>query len=65
MCRYDGHGAKDDFVFNSLKDYFTLLPYCPKFYFECPREAIRQVSYRGEVKIFTSTKEPKRCNRYN
>jgi uncharacterized protein YbbK (DUF523 family) len=60
MCRYDGHGAKDDFVFNSLKDYFTLLPYCPEnSIWSAPREAIRQVSIDGEVKIFTSTKEPK------
>ena len=60
MCRYDGHGAKDDFVFNSLKDYFTLLPYCPEnSIWNSPREAIRQVSIDGEVKIFTSTKEPK------
>ena len=60
MCRYDGHGAKDEFVFNSLKDYFTLLPYCPEnSIWNSPREAIRQVSIDGEVKIFTSTKEPK------
>ena len=24
MCRYDGHGAKDDFVFNSLNQFFKL-----------------------------------------
>ena len=60
MCRYDGHGAKDEFVFNSLKDYFTLLPYCPEnSIWNSPRDAIRQVSIDGEVKIFTSTKEPK------
>ena len=59
MCRYDGHGAKDDFVFNSLKEYFNILPYCPEnSIWSAPRDAIRQVSIDGEVKIFTSTKNP-------
>ncbi|MDX4064921.1 DUF523 and DUF1722 domain-containing protein [Aliarcobacter skirrowii] len=59
MCRYDGHGAKDDFVFNSLKEYFNILPYCPEnSIWSAPRDAIRQVLIDGEVKIFTSTKNP-------
>ena len=59
MCRYDGHGAKDDFVFNSLKEYFNILPYCPEnSIWSAPRDAIRQVSIDSEVKIFTSTKNP-------
>lgn len=59
MCRYDGHGAKDDFVFNNLKEYFNILPYCPEnSIWNAPRDAIRQVSIDGEVKIFTSTKNP-------
>mgnify|MGYP006888958226 CR=1 FL=1 len=35
MCRYDGHGAKDDFVFNSLNsiDHFILSHDIDKFYF--------------------------------
>ena len=60
MCRYDGHGAKDGFVFDNLKEYFELLPYCPEnSIWGAPREAVRQVSINGELKIFTSTKEPK------
>lgn len=60
MCRYDGHGAKDSFVFDNLKKYFDLLPYCPEnSIWKAPREAVRQVSIDGEIKIFTSTKDPK------
>ncbi|MCT7569179.1 YbgA family protein [Aliarcobacter butzleri] len=60
MCRYDGHGAKDEFVFDSLKEYFELLPYCPEnSIWSAPRDAIRQVLINDEIKIFTSTKEPK------
>ncbi|MEN5387363.1 DUF523 and DUF1722 domain-containing protein [Aliarcobacter skirrowii] len=59
MCRYDGHGAKDDFVSTNLKEYFNILPYCPEnSIWNAPRDAIRQVSIDGEVKIFTSTKNP-------
>ncbi|WP_418185447.1 YbgA family protein [Aliarcobacter vitoriensis] len=60
MCRYDGHGAKDDFVFTHLKNYFELLPYCPEnSIWKAPRDAIRQVLIDDKIKIVTSTKEQK------
>ncbi|RBQ28471.1 DUF523 and DUF1722 domain-containing protein [Aliarcobacter vitoriensis] len=60
MCRYDGHAAKDDFVFTHLKNYFELLPYCPEnSIWKAPRDAIRQVLIDDKIKIVTSTKEQK------
>lgn len=59
MCRYDGHGAKDDFVSTSLKEHFSFLSYCPEnAIWNSPRVAVRQVLVDDKVKIFTSTKEP-------
>lgn len=60
-CRYDGFGAKDDFVKNTLQKYFKLIPYCPEnMIWGSPRTAIRQVTdENNNLRIVTSTKEPK------
>ena len=58
-CRYDGVGASDDFVINTLSKYFEFVPYCPEvIIFGSPRDAIRQVEENGEIKVVTSTKNP-------
>ena len=60
-CRYDGVGASDKFVVSILQKYFDTVAYCPEtIIWGSPREAIRQVlSEEGELKIMTSTKNPK------
>ena len=61
QCRYDGIGANDKFVIDVLQKYFQTVPYCPEtIIWGSPREAIRQtLSETGELKIVTSTKNPK------
>ncbi|AXX89673.1 hypothetical protein CKA55_09645 [Arcobacter suis] len=61
QCRYDGIGANDKFVIDVLQKYFQTVPYCPEtIIWGSPREAIRQtLSEAGELKIVTSTKNPK------
>ena len=60
-CRYDGVGATDKFIVDILQKYFQTVPYCPEtIIWGSPREAIRQtLSETGELKIVTSTKNPK------
>ena len=60
-CRYDGVGATDKFIVDILQKYFQKVPYCPEtIIWGSPREAIRQtLSETGELKIVTSTKNPK------
>ncbi len=60
-CRYDGIGASDKFVVSVLQKYFDTVAYCPEtIIWGSPREAIRQVlSEEGELKIMTSTKNPR------
>ena len=60
-CRDDGGGASDKFVVSILQKYFDTVAYCPEtIIWGSPREAIRQVlSEEGELKIMTSTKNPK------
>ena len=60
-CRYDGVGASDKFVVSILQTYFETVACCPEtIIWGSPREAIRQVlSEEGELKIMTSTKNPK------
>ena len=60
-CRYDGVGATDKFIVDILQKYFQTVPYCPEtIIWGSPREAIRQtLSENGELKIVTSTKNPK------
>ena len=60
-CRYDGVGATDKFIVDILQKYFQIVPYCPEtIIWGSPREAIRQtLSETGELKIVTSTKNPK------
>ena len=60
-CRYDGAGASDKFVVDVLQNYFELTAYCPEtIIWGSPREAIRQIhTETGELKIVTSTKNPK------
>ena len=60
-CRYDGVGASDKFIVDILQKYFDTVAYCPEtIIWGSPREAIRQVlSEEGELKIMTSTKNPK------
>ena len=60
-CRYDGAGASDKFVVDVLQNYFELSAYCPEtIIWGSPREAIRQIhTETGELKIVTSTKNPK------
>lgn len=58
-CRYDGVGASDDFVINTLSKYFEFVPYCPEvIIFGSPRDAIRQVEENNQLKVVTSTKNP-------
>lgn len=56
LVRYDGAHSKDAFVFNILKEYFELIPYCPEtVIFGTPRDTIRLV--RGvddEIRVKTS-----------
>ena len=60
-CRYDGVGASDKFIVDILQKYFNTVAYCPEtIIWGSPREAIRQtLSENGELKIVTSTKNPK------
>ena len=60
-CRYDGVGASDKFIVDILQKYFDTVAYCPEtIIWGSPREAIRQtLSENGELKIVTSTKNPK------
>ncbi len=61
QCRYDGVGASDKFIVDVLAKYFETSAYCPEtIIWGSPREAIRQtLSETGELKIVTSTKNPK------
>lgn len=57
-CRYDGVGAKDDFIANKLTEYFNFVSYCPeKVVFGTPRETIRQVEKDNEIIIETTNKK--------
>jgi len=54
ICRYNGASAKDDFVTQSLSNYFELVGYCPEAtVFGTPREAIRLVEYDKTIKVMT------------
>ena len=61
QCRYDGVGASDKFIVDVLAKYFETSAYCPEtIIWGSPREAIRQtLSETGELKIVTSTKNPR------
>jgi len=55
MCRYDGAHSKDQFIVNTLQNYFEFVPYCPeKIIFSTPREAIRLVQEGEDIKVMTS-----------
>ncbi|AXH12938.1 YbgA family protein [Halarcobacter bivalviorum] len=55
MCRYDGTNSKDGFITNILQEYFEFVPYCPeKMIFSTPREAIRLVNIKDEIRVVTS-----------
>jgi len=51
-CRYDGSGAKDNFVTKQLFEYFDLIPYCPEEpVFGTPRDTIRLVEVDDKIKV--------------
>lgn len=54
-CRYNGQGAKDDFI-ELLQDYAEYITVCPEVEIGLgiPREAIRLVEIEGEVKVIQS-----------
>lgn len=55
QCRYDGAHAKDDFVFDSLQNYFEIVPYCPEaIVFGTPRETIRLVEENDRIRVITN-----------
>jgi uncharacterized protein YbgA (DUF1722 family)/uncharacterized protein YbbK (DUF523 family) len=58
QCRYDGLGAGNKYVRETLQSYFDFHAACPeKLIFGTPREAIRQVEKEGKVTIQTSNSE--------
>jgi uncharacterized protein YbgA (DUF1722 family)/uncharacterized protein YbbK (DUF523 family) len=59
QCRYDGVGASDKFVIETLQKYFELVAYCPEtIIWGSPRAAVRQVhTEEGELRIVTSNKK--------
>ncbi|GAA0177021.1 DUF523 and DUF1722 domain-containing protein [Clostridium sediminicola] len=54
-CRYNGQGSKDDFI-ELLKDYIEYITVCPEVEIGLgiPRETIRLVEVKGEVKVIQS-----------
>ena len=54
-CRYDGSGCKDQFIVDTLSQYFEFIPYCPEsVIFGTPRESIRLVEQNNEVRVLTN-----------
>ena len=56
-CRFNGEGSKFDFVFDTLSQYFELVPYCPEMDLmgQAPRESIRMVETKEEqIKFVTN-----------
>jgi uncharacterized protein YbgA (DUF1722 family)/uncharacterized protein YbbK (DUF523 family) len=51
-CRYDGGGAKDSFVHDTLSSYFDLIGYCPEDpVFGTPRDTIRLVEVQNDIRV--------------
>jgi len=50
-CRYDGSGARDKYIVDTLSEYFDFAPYCPEATFlPTPRNTIRLVDSENGVK---------------
>ncbi len=55
LCRYDGTCSKDNFIANTLAQYFDFEPYCPEAeVFGTPRPTIRLMNKDGEVRVVTT-----------
>lgn len=56
-CRFNGEGSKFDFLVDTLKNYFELVPYCPEMQLlgKAPRESIRMIQTKDlQLKFMTN-----------